>query len=386
MDNSPERLIEVPGIGKKYVEKIIEAWERQKHLRSLMIFLQEYDVSVNLALRIYKAYKNHAKEKITQNPYSLVDDVWGVGFIKADKIAQKMSYSHDSYKRIRAGLSFVMQESACDGHTFLPYEELISKAAEMLQVANEHLTYSTDHAIESGQLIKEKDRVYLPLYFHAEKSVAEKLCERLGNSFQNPLNMKILEEWIVNYQQKKNWRGDAVQLEAIRQALRNKVFLLTGGPGTGKTTVLQVIVSFFREHNIKVALAAPTGRAAQRMCEVSGLKAQTIHRLLEFRPGTGSYSFSRNEENPIEAGVIILDEVSMVDILLMRHFLAAVKKETAIIFVGDDNQLPSVGAGNVLADFIKSKILPHVKLTTVFRQAASSRIVTAAHKRNCSDI
>jgi exodeoxyribonuclease V alpha subunit len=380
MDNSPERLIEVPGIGKKFVEKITEAWERQKHLRSLMIFLQDYNVSVNLALRIYKAYKNQAKEKITQNPYCLVDEVWGVGFIKADNIAQKMGYSHDSYKRIRAGLSHVMQEAASNGHTFLPVEELTNNAAEILQVSKEHLTFSIDHSVETGQLIKDKECIYLPLYYHAEKSVAEKLREILKNNLQKPVDSILFEKWIENYQQKKKWQGDSVQLEAIRQALQNRVFLLTGGPGTGKTTVLQVIVSYFKEQNIKVALAAPTGRAAQRMGEVSGLKAQTIHRLLEFRPGAGGYSFSRNGENPIDAGVIILDEVSMVDILLMRHFLAAVKKETAIVFVGDDNQLPSVGAGNVLADFIKSKIIPHVKLTTVFRQAASSRIVTAAHE------
>lgn len=380
MDNTPERLKEVPGIGKKYVEKITEAWDRQKHVRSLMLFLQDYNVSVNLALRIYKTYKGEAKEKITQNPYCLVDDVWGVGFIKADKIAQKMGYSHDSYKRIRAGLAFVMQEAACDGHSFLPCEDLIVKAAETLEVSKEQITFSIDHSVETGQLIKEKNCIYLQQYYYAEKSVAENLQDKLKNSLQKPLNGPFFEKWIENYQKKKNWLVDPIQFEAIRNALQNRVFLLTGGPGTGKTTVLQVIVSYLKENNINVTLAAPTGRAAQRMGEVSGLKAQTIHRLLEFRPGSGSYSFSRNEENPIDAGVIILDEVSMVDIVLMRCFLAAVKKDTSIIFVGDDNQLPSVGAGNVLADLINSKIIPHVKLTTVFRQAASSRIVTAAHE------
>lgn len=379
LDKEPKRLMEVPGIGRKMMERIAESWQQHSQVRHLMLFLQDYGVSVNLAQKIYKTWGEEAQAKISENPYSLIDDVWGVGFIKADAIAQKMGFSHDSFKRIRAGLVYVLQEAANDGHSYLPVSELVRKSSELLGVKEELVIYSLDHVVKTGTLIKDEDCIYLPRYFHAEKYIAENLLSR-----KSPVNMRVeeneLENWLINYQKKHNFHADPLQLKAIRQAITNSLFILTGGPGTGKTTILQVIVSFFREKRSFIALAAPTGRAAQRMGSVAGLTAKTIHRLLEFKGGASGYDFARDENNPVEADVIILDEMSMVDVMLMRKFISAVKKDTRLIMVGDFHQLPSVGAGNVLSDLIDSGFIPHVHLKTIFRQAAASRIVTAAHE------
>ncbi|NLE01727.1 MAG: ATP-dependent RecD-like DNA helicase [Fibrobacter sp.] len=377
LDNEPQRLMEVPGIGPKMFENIKGAWEKQRFIRRLMLFLQNFGVSVNMALKIYKVYGDQAQEKISENPYTLIEDVWGVGFKKADVIAQKMGFTHDSYKRIRAGLIYIMREAANEGHSYLPVKELVPRGMEILEVKEELVTYSLDHLVQINLLIREGDALFLPVYYHAEKKISENILSRISSRNSIEKNEQ-LDMWLAQYQKKNNWQADPVQEFAIKKAINSPVFLLTGGPGTGKTTVLQVIVSYFREKCKHVALAAPTGRAAQRMGSVAGLKAKTLHRLLEFRGGRNS--FDRDNTNPVEADVIILDEVSMMDVLLMRSFLIAVKPSTQLIFVGDSNQLPSVGAGNVLADFIESKVVAHVHLTTIFRQAASSRIVTAAHE------
>ncbi|NLP01937.1 MAG: ATP-dependent RecD-like DNA helicase [Fibrobacter sp.] len=380
LDREPERLMEVPGIGKKTYLRIKEGWDRQKHLRDLMMFLREYDVSVNMVIKIFKAYGEQAGQKISENPYCLVEDIWGVGFKKADQIAQKMGFAHDSYKRIRAGLIFVIQEASSDGNTFLPAAELVSRASEILEAAEEKVTYSLDHAVDIKLLIRENDKVYLPLYYYAEKYIAEAILKKLRSANMLSFTYESTGRWLEEYNRKNDWRADDLQTEGIRKAACSPLFLLTGGPGTGKTTILQVLVSFYLEHNRKVVLAAPTGRAAQKMGSVAGIKAGTIHRLLEFKPGAEGYRFGRNEENPLDADVVILDEVSMIDVLLMRQFLAALRPQTQLLLVGDNNQLPSVGAGNVLGDLLESSVIPHVCLKTVFRQAAASRIVTAAHE------
>ena len=381
LDNEPDRLAGVRGIGAKTLVKIKDAWQRQRYIRDLMLFLQEWNVSANLACRIYKAYGQQAREKISSDPYSLIEDVWGVGFIKADQIAQKMGFKHDSYKRIRAGITYVLTDAASsDGHSFLPAETLIARAAELLGVTHDLAVYTLDHAIEANLLVRENDRIFLPAYYYAEKKIAEILRKKIDAPPGAPQQPLAIEVWLADYQRRTGWTGDPKQVEAITTAVRQPILLLTGGPGTGKTTILQVIVSFFRQQRKLVVLAAPTGRAAQRMGSVSGLAAQTIHRLLEFRGNSGTYRFERNEQNPIEADVLIIDEMSMIDLLLMRSLIAAVKPHTALIFVGDSNQLPSVGAGNVLADLIASRAIRHVHLTTIFRQAAASRIVTAAHE------
>jgi exodeoxyribonuclease V alpha subunit len=384
LDNTPDRLIDVPGIGPKRLEKITKGWQRQRHIRDLVLFLQEWDVSVNLAARIYKAYGPAAKEKISGDPYALLDDVWGIGFIKADRIAQKMGFKYDSYKRIRAGIMYVLADAAgSDGHSFLPADTLIAKASEILGVPNELVTYALDHTAASNHVIREDNRVFLPVYYHAEGKIAELLRRRISSLVSKGADRherEKIEQWFAGYRRKTGWCADPKQTEAVVTAVTRPIVLLTGGPGTGKTTILQVIVEYFRTARQRVVLAAPTGRAAQRMGSLAGLAAQTIHRLLEFKGGADGYRFFRNESNPIEADVLIIDEMSMIDLLLMRSLLAAVKLSTSMILVGDHHQLPSVGAGNVLADLIASKRIPHVHLTTIFRQAASSRIVTAAHE------
>jgi exodeoxyribonuclease V alpha subunit len=383
LDNDPGRLGEVRGIGAKTLEKIKDAWQRQRHIRDLMLFLQEIGVSVGLAARIYKVYGPQAREKISGDPYALLDDVWGVGFVKADAVAQKMGFTHDSYKRIRAGIAYMLADAASgNGHSFLPADALVHNAAVLLGVNDELVVFALDHAAQAGLVVREEDRVYLPRYFHAENYVAKRLLEKIDAAEGKTTgpSVTVIEKWLDDYRRANGWQGDPKQLSAVSMALTNPLFLLTGGPGTGKTTILQVIVSYLRGERRAIVLAAPTGRAAQRMGTLAGLRAQTIHRLLEFRGGASGYAFNRNEANPIEADVLIIDEMSMIDIVLMRNLLAAVKPATALVFVGDSNQLPSVGAGNVLADLIAGECIPHVNLTTVFRQAASSRIVTAAHE------
>jgi len=382
LDDDPDRLSEISGIGAKTLQKIKDSWAEQRHIRSLVLFLQDYDISATMAARIYKAYGSEAKKRISENPYALIDDVWGIGFIKADAIASKLGFETDSYKRIKAGLTFTLQEAASNGHTFLSSTDLENYSSELLKVSAEQVTYTLDHCAGQQIFIREESCVYLPYLYKAEKLTADDLSSRINNSHENPVaKPQEVEDFISFHQTKTGWRGAEQQLEAVRCAVKSKVFILTGGPGTGKTTVLQVIVALFKHLGLSVKLSAPTGRAAQRMGSISGIEARTIHRLLEFKPGGfDKYRFQKNEDNPIDADVIILDEVSMVDIQLMKSFLSAVKKSTTLVFVGDHNQLPSVGPGNILADMINCKLIPHVELTQVFRQSAQSRIVTAAHE------
>ena len=386
LDNDPGRLREVRGIGPKTLDNIQASWQRQRYIRDLVLFLQAIGVpsAPGLAARIYKAYGSAAKEKISGDPYALLDDVWGIGFIKADRIAQKMGFKHDSYKRIRAGIMYALSDAAAsEGHSFLPADQCIQKTAGLLNVPEELVLYALDHTVTSNQLVRENDRIFLPVYYQAENKVAECLRERIDDCTKGttrPHSRGHLEQWLADYRLRTGWQADSRQSEAILTAVTRPMMLLTGGPGTGKTTTLQVIVSYFRSERKKVALAAPTGRAAQRMGSLAGLPAQTIHRLLEFKGGPEGFRFLRNENNPIAADVLIIDEMSMIDLLLMRSLLSAVPPSTTVIFVGDNNQLPSVGAGNVLADLIACGRIPHARLTTIFRQAAASRIVTAAHE------
>ena len=381
LDGNPRRLLEVEGIGEKTFAKIQDAWGRQKHIRDLMLFLQECAVSVNLAHKIYKAYGNNAREFISRDPYCLINDIWGVGFSKADAIAQKMGFSHDSFKRIRAGLMHLLQEANGDGHTYLPKGELSDAAAKLLDVKEELVVYTLEHCAKEELFIEEEGCIYLPRLLDAEKTVARLLTDKASspNNAVARYDAGAMDVWLASYCARSGWTPDQKQLEAIKTLCMHSALLLTGGPGTGKTTTLHMIVSFFREHHIGITLTAPTGRAAQRMGSIAGIKASTIHRLLEFRPGKDRFYFARTAENPIDADVVIVDEVSMIDILLMKSLLCAIRPGAAVLFVGDSNQLPSVGPGNVLADMILSRRVPHVELTTIFRQAAHSTIILAAH-------
>lgn len=382
LDSNPKKLIMVPGIGKKRMNTIIHAWQKQGQIKDLMLYLHEFGITTQLIHKIYKAYGEKSKGIISANPYQLIDDLWGVGFKKADAIARKLGFDKDSYRRIKAGMIFTLRDASNDGHVYLPRNDLLHKTAALLTIAEEKIIFSLDHAINEKVIIADEDRVYLPIFYYAELDIAEMLHKRITcrKRLCSEYNSAKLDAWLHVYSRQNGWQGDPKQIAAFKDAVQKKIMLLTGGPGTGKTSTLKVIVSFYRSHKIHVSLAAPTGRAAQRMGNISGLRAKTIHRLLEFHPLNKGTRFARNKDNPIATNVLICDEVSMIDIFLMRNLLSAVRNDTTLIFVGDSDQLPSVGAGNILSDMIKSGIMPHTTLTTVFRQAAKSRIVTAAHE------
>lgn len=379
LDTEPQRLIEVSGIGKKTLNKIMGSWAEQRQVRTLVVWLGEFGVTVTMAYRIFRQYGAQAQAKISADPYVLVTDVWGIGFVRADALAQKLGFEKHSYKRIRAGLVHVLREASGEGHCFLPVAEVIVRGAQLLDVNTEEVQFSLDHAVQMRLVVLEGARAYLPLYYHAERETGDMLLERCRSGSANEAP-EGFTRWLESYMGRTGWEADPLQFRAIVQAVSSRVFLLTGGPGTGKTTTLQAIVSWFRERNAAVTLAAPTGRAALRMGTVAGLSASTIHRLLEYRPGGGGMAFGRNRDNKLDTAVLVLDEVSMVDIVLMKHLLAAVPDDARLVIVGDSNQLPSVGPGNVLADMITSGRIGHVELKTVFRQAARSRIVTCAHE------
>ncbi|HEX2959997.1 MAG TPA: ATP-dependent RecD-like DNA helicase [Chitinispirillaceae bacterium] len=382
LDSAPQRLLEVSGIGEKTLDKIKESWYQKRYLKNLILFLAQHDISTSLALKLSKIYGSDAQRKVAENPYVLISDVRGVGFIKADQIAQKMGYSRESVHRIKAGILFTLQESLKDGHSCYPREELITLAAPLLEVDKEKVAYSLDDMVAVGSVVQEQEFIYVPAFYAAEKYITKNVKNRIEYFEDKSIKgtAQSIEIWIKQFQERNGWTGDIIQIKAITTAVSNPLFLCTGGPGTGKTTILKVICAYFSEMGCSITLTAPTGRAAERMSYCTGIGAKTIHRLLGYNAGSDDSGFQKNEGNLLETDVIIIDEVSMVDLLLMRSLLAAVPLSAHIILIGDNKQLPSVGPGNVLSDFISSQVIPHVHLQTVFRQAAQSRIVTAAHE------
>ena len=376
IEDSPDKLLTVPGIGKKRVGMIQDSWERQKEVKNIMLFLQGHGVSTGFAAKIYKAYGNESIGKVKENPFCLADDIWGIGFKTADSIAEKMGFGKASFVRCRSGLMYTLNELAGEGHTFANKEQLIQKGVSLLDAPEAAITTALEKMLGSEDLILDGDAIYLPPFYYAETGAAKKL-RRLAAT---PPAKELPEEIpMKEIEQSSGIRYDAVQIDAITQAAQSKVMVLTGGPGTGKTTVTQGIISMFQSFGLEVLLAAPTGRAAKRMTEATGLEAKTIHRLLEFKPPEG---YQRNEDAPLEGDVLIVDESSMIDIILMNSLLKALPSHMRLILVGDIDQLPSVGAGNVLRDIIDSGRVPVVRLTKIFRQAESSRIVMNAHRIN----
>ena len=379
LDKTPEELLKIRGIGKNGLEKIKRSWQKQGDIKELMLFLHQFELTTNFINTIYKTYRERAMSVISKNPYRLIDDIRGVGFMKADDIAIKLGFKHDSYRRIKAGIIFTLKKSVNSGHTFLLFEQLIANSVEILKVDQSHIIASIDYMKNEKALIAVDDSIYLPELFTAERFVADDLIKRVASN-RPELSLTKLNSWLSDYEKKTGWQGDELQIKAVREAAINSILLLTGGPGTGKTTTLQVIVSFFKDEKSKIALTAPTGRAAQKMGDVAGEKASTIHRLLEYNPHKKGNPFLRNTENQLDIDILICDETSMIDTIIMQRLLEALPQKASVIFVGDSDQLPSVGAGNVLLDMINSRKIPHCDLKKVFRQAAKSRIVTVAHE------
>ena len=371
-----QRLYEVPGIGKKRVEKIRESWEKQKDIKNVMLFLQGYGVSTAYAAKIYRQYGKDSIDKVKENPYRLADDIWGIGFKTADGIANKMGYEKNDIRRCQSGIIYTLNQLANEGHVFAEEEQLVKAALDLLEAEEEPIRAALTNMIQTEEVKMEEEAIYLPPFYFAEVGTANRLLALVEGQekelFIRPMDLQALsKETGVEY--------DEVQLQAIEEAVRSKVMVLTGGPGTGKTTTTQGIIAALKHMGMRILLAAPTGRAAKRMSEATGMEAKTIHRLLEFNPKDG---YKRNEENPLEGDALIVDECSMIDIILMNSLMKAVPRSMRVVFVGDIDQLPSVGAGNVLRDLIDSKKIPVVRLTRIFRQAQTSRIVMSAHAIN----
>ena len=385
IEKKPERLSEVDGIGPKRIAIISKAWEEQKEIKEIMIFLQGHGVSAAYSAKIYRHYGNRAIEVVKGNPYRLAQDIQGIGFITADRIAQNIGIASDSIIRAKAGLLYVLNELNEEGHVFYPENLLIPKAKEILKIDQEIITKAVSELskereifLEDVQIAGNGRAVYPASFYVAERGIAQGL-RRLSESPSNirPIHPEKAIDWI---QRKLNIELAQKQKEAILLAASSKVMIITGGPGTGKTTLIKAILRIFQQLKLRIFLAAPTGRAAKRMSEATDWEAKTIHRMLEYSPRKGS--FQKDQNDPLEADVVIIDEASMVDTQLMYHLLKAIHSQAHLILVGDVDQLPSVGPGNVLKDVIDSAVFTVVRLTEIFRQAQESMIVINAHRVN----
>ena len=386
IEEEPERLAEIKGISERKAREIALQVEEKKEMREAMIYLQKYGISIALAAKIYQHYGQNVYRVIEENPYQIADHVTGVGFKTADEIAQKVGIHTDSDFRIRSGIFYTLLQSVGEGHIYLKQDVLLYRAGELLGVQIEHIEkYLMDLAMEKKIVLKnEADgvRVYASHYYYMELNVAKMLHDL--NIHEDIADVALLHR-IHAIEQNTGMVLDEMQKKAVMEAARHGIMILTGGPGTGKTTTINTMIRFFESDGMDILLAAPTGRAAKRMAETTGYEAQTIHRLLEVSGNPeeeGTNGFARNEENPLEADVIIIDEMSMVDLPLMYALLGAMVSGTRLVLVGDRNQLPSVGPGSVLKDIIESKCFPVVMLSKIFRQAEESDIVVNAHKIN----
>lgn len=385
-----DRLREVPGIGEKRIRMIEQSWERQKEVKNIMLFLQDNGVSTSFAAKIYKAYGNESIVKVKENPYRLADDIWGIGFKTADSIAAKLGFGKETYVRLRSGVMYTLSQLADEGHVYANRQQLVDRASELLNTEDNVIVMTVDQMLREQDLVQENEAIYLLPFYYAETGTAgklrrlgavpagDKLWVRLTKAREETGNSHLSVD-IEKIEHAVHMKYDEVQADAIRQAAMAKVMVLTGGPGTGKTTTTQGIIAAYRAYGLRILLAAPTGRAAKRMTEATGLEAKTIHRLLECKPPQG---YQKNEENPLEGDVLIIDECSMIDIILMNALLKAIPAHMRLILVGDIDQLPSVGAGNVLRDIMESGQFPVIRLTKIFRQAQTSRIIMNAHNIN----
>lgn len=371
-----KRLYEVPGIGQKRVEKIAESWEKQKDIKNVMLFLQGYGVSTAYAAKIYRQYGKESIDTVKTNPYKLADDIWGIGFKTADTIASKMCYEKNDLRRLKSGVTYTLSHMAEEGNVYAEEEQLVKSAIELLDADETPVRQAISEMLQSEDLIADAEAIYMPPFYYAEVGTANRL-NKLLDCVEGSLFNIIPDISVISKQTGVEY--DEVQAEAIREAVSSKVMVLTGGPGTGKTTTTQGIIAALKAMGLRILLAAPTGRAAKRMSEATGMEAKTIHRLLEYNPKDG---YKRNDDNPLEGDALIVDECSMIDLLLMNNLMKAIPAGMRLVLVGDIDQLPSVGAGNVLRDIIDSKRIPVIRLTRIFRQAQESRIVMSAHAIN----
>ena len=384
IEEEPERLAEVKGISERKAMEIADQVNEKRDLRQAMIFLQQYGITMNLAVKVYQQYGQEVYGIIRENPYRLADDIEGVGFRTADEIAVRVGIRMDSDFRIRSGILYVLLQASTEGHTYLPEEELTRRTGQLLEVGEEQIEKQyMDLAIERKIIMKQGEnqtQIYAASFYYMEANTATML-KQLNVSYDVP-DLEI-EERVRRIEKQTGMELDEHQMTAVKEAVRNGLLIITGGPGTGKTTTINTIIKYFEMEGLDIFLAAPTGRAAKRMSETTGFEARTIHRMLELNGGVdGAAGFERNEQNPLETDVVIIDEMSMVDISLMHALLKAVAVGTRLILVGDVNQLPSVGPGSVLRDIIRSHECNVVMLTKIFRQASTSDIIVNAHKIN----
>ena len=388
IEEEPERLAEIKGISQRKAMEIANQVNEKRDLRQAMIFLQQYGITMNLAVKVYQAYGQEIYEIIRQNPYRLADDIEGVGFRTADEIAARVGIRMDSDFRVRSGILYTLLQASGEGHTYLPEEELTRRAARLLEVdADQVEKQYMDLAIERKIVLKQggkedgaETQIYASTFYYMEANTAAMLKE-LNVTYDVP-EVEV-EQRLRKIEKQTGMELDEHQVTAVMEAVKNGLLIITGGPGTGKTTTINTIIKYFELEGFDIFLAAPTGRAAKRMSETTGFEARTVHRMLELNGGTeGSGGFERNEQNPLETDVIIIDEMSMVDISLMYSLLKAIAVGTRLILVGDVNQLPSVGPGSVLRDIIRSGVCNVVMLTKIFRQASTSDIIVNAHKIN----
>lgn len=383
IETSVDRLEEVEGVGAKRVGIIRRGWEEQKQIKEVMMFLSGHGVSTSLAVKIYKAYGDGSLHVLRNEPYRLARDIYGIGFLTADKIARALGMRPDDPARIDAGVRYVLGQFSDDGHVFAQREQLLGAAAEALEVAAGQVEEALPRLAAAEEIQVEDDAVYLMPFYRAEAGVANRMRQLAGQS-----SSRLAEFRLTDWQKAFDWLASRNQIaltpkqqEAVRTALTSKVSVLTGGPGTGKTTTVRAVIQLLKAKHHTFRLAAPTGRAAKRLSEATGEPAQTLHRLLEFKPFEEN-KFLRDRENPLDADLLIVDELSMIDLLLMNALLKAVDLWSHVLFIGDPDQLPSVGAGNVLQDLIASGLAPVVTLDVIFRQSESSLIVTNAHRIN----
>ncbi|TET14300.1 MAG: ATP-dependent RecD-like DNA helicase [Actinobacteria bacterium] len=384
LDEEPERLNEIDGIGKKRINLIFKSWKKHKNIREVMIFLQSYGISNTYATKIYNNYGDNSINVIKVNPYRLSEDIFGIGFKTADKIALKTGIEKDSLFRIKAGIIHLLKSAEDDGHCYLPYEEFIEIAEDFLCTELGKITDALSKLEGEGRIIIVKDdisKVYLASIYNAEKYVSEKILAILSHEMEPKIRESKKDgiyDLINNLAAKERIILDDIQMKAIEKAVTEKILVITGSPGTGKSTILNFVIKIFEKENKSVLLGAPTGRASKRLYEATGKEAKTIHRLLNYKQKLNK--FLKNEKNPVDADMVIIDEASMMDIRLMRNLLLAIKPQTGVIFVGDVDQLPAVGPGNVLSDIIGSGIVPVIELKKIYRQEGESLIIYNAHK------